>query len=72
MRNARQFVYRYDGNANSDEVVEDFDGEVLVPEKGQVIPRNGKNWRVVEVLTEQTLSNPGAIPVCRVFLTKVD
>jgi hypothetical protein len=72
MKNARQFVYRYDGDAKSDEVVEDFDGEITVPEKDQVIPRNGRNWRVVAVVTQQTLSNPPAIPVCRVFLAKVD
>lgn len=68
--NSRQFVYRYDGDPKTDEVVPDLEGQVPVPQKGNVIKRKGKTWKVVDVHTEQLLTNPPAIPVYRVFLMK--
>jgi hypothetical protein len=52
--------------------VPDLDGEIQVPKKDDVIERNGKKWKVVQVNTEQLLTNPPAFPVYRVFLTKAD
>ena len=72
MARGKQFVYRYDGDAKSEEVEQDLLDEIPVPEKDQTISRKGKNWKVVAVMTEQLLSNPPAIPVHRVFLTKAD
>lgn len=65
--NARQFVYRYEGDPKTDEVEQDLDGDTPVPQKGAVITRRGTTWTVFEVLT---FSSPPAIPVYRVFLTK--
>lgn len=62
----KQIVYRYDGDAASEEPVTDFDGEVRVPQKDEIVRRKGKDWKVVAV-NEQT-SSDGRIPVHRVFL----
>lgn len=65
-RSPKQFVYRYNGVESSEEVEQDFDGEMEMPVKDKVIHRKGKPWKVVHVLTE--VSTSGAIPVVRVFL----
>jgi hypothetical protein len=72
MAGSRQFVYRYEGDPKSEETEQDLLGLIPVPEKDDVIERNGKKWKVVAVNTEQLLSNPPAIPVHRIFLTKSD
>ena len=68
-KDAKQFVYRYNGVQGSEEVELDLDGEITVPQKDQVIARKGKDWKVVHVSTEESLSAKGPIPVVRVFLT---
>lgn len=72
MENARQLVYRYEGDANTDEVIQDLDGEIPVPGIGDVIMRRGNKWKVVKVIREHLQSNPSAIPVHRVFLTSAN
>lgn len=66
-KQARQFVFRYNGDAASDEVVEDFDAEIPIPEAGNIIERHKKKWKVIQTIKE--LSGAGAIPVIRVFLS---
>jgi hypothetical protein len=66
-KQARQFVFRYNGDPTSDEVVPDLEAEVPIPEAGNTVERNGKNWRVVHIIKD--LSAAGAIPVVRVFLS---
>jgi hypothetical protein len=65
-KQARQFVFRYNGDEASDEVVPDFDAEISIPEAGTIIERHGKKWKAVHIIRE--LSGVGAIPVIRVFL----
>jgi hypothetical protein len=62
-------VYRYNGDAATDEVIQDLDGELRVPQKGEFIVRKGVRWKVVQVTIEQTVSVPRNVPVYRVFLT---
>ena len=68
-RDAKQFVFRYNGVENSEEVEEDLDGEMPVPQKDQLVERGGKSWRVLAVNVEHSLSRSGPIPVVRVFLS---
>ncbi len=68
----RQFVYRYDGDAGSDEVEVDLQDEIPIPERNQVLQRKGKSWKVALVQTERSVSHPPALPVYRVFLTKIE
>lgn len=70
VKDAKQFVYRYNGDVKSEEVEQDLDGKVEVPHRGQLIVRNGKNWRVIHVETQSFLNKSGPIPVVRVFLTE--
>jgi hypothetical protein len=67
-KDAKQFVYRYNGDVKSEEVEQDLDGEGAIPVKDQIIQRNGKSWRVIHVTTEVSTRKGGPIPVIRVFL----
>jgi hypothetical protein len=67
----RQFVYRYDGDAASDEVELDLQEETPIPEQNQVLKRKGNRWKVASIQIEQTASHPPALPVYRIFLTKI-
>lgn len=69
MNSAKQIVFRYNGDPATEEVVQDLDGEETVPVKGMVIPRKGKQWKVVMVTAEQNITTPRAVPVHRVYLT---
>ena len=64
-----QYVFRYDGDQNTQDVFPDLDGAMVVPTKGQIIQRKGKQWRVVQVSTQQEISAHPAIPVHTVSLT---
>lgn len=66
---AKQIVFRYNGEPASDEVEVDLGGDIRIPQKGDVIERKGKRWKVVQVNTETSLNAKGPIPVVRVFLT---
>jgi hypothetical protein len=64
-----QYVFRYNGDQNTQEVVPDLDGAMAVPIKGQIISRKGKQWKVFQVSTQQEISPHPAIPVHTVSLT---
>lgn len=68
MNEAKQIVYRYDGDEKSEEVEFDRDGEVRIPKPFEIINRKGKEWKVVHIITEQNLAQ-GAVPVYRIFLS---
>lgn len=65
---AKQIVYQYNGDVTSEEVEQDLDGE-LAFQVDQIILRNGKDWKVIQISNELSLSGQGPIPVVRVFLT---
>jgi hypothetical protein len=65
----KQIVYRYNGDAASEEVVQDLSGEITIPEKDSTVIRNGREWKAVHVTTEVSVTDPKALPIHRVFLT---
>jgi len=69
MGTAKQIVFRYNGNPFTDEVVVDLRDEETVPERGAVIRRKEKQWKVEMVTKEETGTMPNAIPVYRVYLS---
>jgi hypothetical protein len=69
MSSPKQIVYRYNGIAATDETEVDLHGEQPVPEKDRVLERAGRDWKIVTVMLEQSVSDPKALPVYRVFLT---
>jgi len=69
MRQPCQYVFRYNGDEKSDEVVPDLQGEMDMPVKGQILVRRGKQWKVVMVSTTRELSPRPPVPVHRVMLT---
>lgn len=64
-----QYVFRYNGDQNTQDVVPDLDGAMAVPVKRQIASRKGKQWKVVQVSTQQEQSAHPAIPVHIVSLT---
>jgi hypothetical protein len=64
---AKQLVYRYNGVESSEEVEVDLDGEIPIPNRGDIVLRNGKNWEAVHVTTQ--ISSDGSMPIVRIFLT---
>ena len=64
----KQVVYRCNGDAKTDEVEVDRDGEISVPNQGDVLVRKGKNWKVAAIMTEMSVTDPQQYPVVRVFL----
>ena len=61
----KQIVYRYNADPSTDEIVQYLEGEITVPEKGGLIKRTQKQWKVVNVF--KTFGK--GIPIHTVFLT---
>lgn len=57
MKQAKQIVYRYNGDEKTDEEEFDEDGTVPVPTNGPIMTRKGLRWKVVQVNTEQSITN---------------
>ena len=64
-----QYVYRYNGNEKTEEVEVDATGDVPMPERGDILRRNGQLWKVIMVSTQRELSPNPPLPVHRVMLT---
>jgi len=67
---ARQIIFRYNGDANTEEVEQDFDDSIVVPEKDSAYQRKGKSWLVAAVQTTTSLDAKGPIPIIRIFLVE--
>jgi hypothetical protein len=63
---AKELIYRYDGDPSTEERVTDVTGEGTVPKVGQIIERQGKEWRVVEVPADYNR----AVLLYRIFLIR--
>lgn len=70
MSSGRHFVYRYNGDADSDEVEVDRHGIMPIPKHGSVIERKGVTWKVDAVQVEATESGTVVAPIFRVFLRR--
>jgi hypothetical protein len=64
-----QYVFRYNGDEKTDEIEVDLQGEKEMPRRGQILVRNGKQWKVVMVSTTRELSPSPPVPIHRVMLT---
>jgi hypothetical protein len=65
----KQIVYRYNGDASTDEVERDILGNQEVPQQGSLVSRKEGNWKVDQVELLETVSVPKALPIYRVYLT---
>jgi hypothetical protein len=65
---AKQIIYRYHGVESTDEIVPDPLGELDIPEKGSIVQRHGREWKVAHTTIEVTIAGPPALPIHRVFL----
>jgi hypothetical protein len=71
MVRGNQTVYRYNGDPSNDEVVSDRKGELPFCWVGEMLKRNGKQWRVAVIRNDLDVvgSSSRAVLIHRVFLT---
>jgi hypothetical protein len=69
MRVAKQIVFRYNGDPDTEEIDLDMDGDKTVPKQGSFVDRKGGRWKVTQVNVEKNLTEPFEVPIHRVFLT---
>ena len=61
----KQIAYSYNADLRIDEIVQDLEGEITVPETDGLSKRTQKQWKVVNVF--KTVGK--GIPIYTVFLT---
>lgn len=66
MGQKKQIVYYYESKIREEDTQIDGDGDLLVPEQGEVLEKHGKRWRVQFVKTD--LKGDGSLPVHHVYL----
>ena len=64
-------MFVYDGEAKLNELIPDTDGEAIIPERGEILERNGKHWTVAAI-HRQTAISGNSLPVVKVFLTSAE
>lgn len=65
----KKFLYRYNGDPRKDESELDLEGHATIPQIGEGLRRNGKNWKVEVVNKDLIMANQKPVPLYRVFLT---
>jgi hypothetical protein len=66
----KQIVYRFNGDPKYDETVSDSLGSMPFRQVGDVLKKNGKQWRVAVIRDDYSMPGSAiAIPIHRVFLT---
>jgi hypothetical protein len=66
----KQIIYRFNGDPKDDEVISDRLGDMIFRRVGEIITKNGKQWKVAIVRNDFNMSaSRTAIPIHRVFLT---
>jgi hypothetical protein len=68
-RPLREFVYRYNGDPYSQQVTQDRSGMMPMHLAGEIVHRNGKEWKVAVVQNEYPPLRSADKVVQRVFLT---
>jgi len=68
MGEKKQIAYYYDTKFNEQDTQIDMDGDLSVPEKGQVLEKHGRRWKVEAVMT--SYGGDGSLPVHKVYLVK--
>ena len=61
---AKDLIYRFNGDPSKDECETDLSGSVLVPQVGDIVQRQGKEWKVVDVSVDYAR----AVVLYRIFL----
>lgn len=64
-KSPKQFVYRYNGDPDSEESLMDAQGSILIPKAAETVIRKGKEWKVAYAGVQRPR---GHMPVVSVFL----
>jgi hypothetical protein len=67
-QNKKQIAYYYDAEINPEDTEVDMEGDMPVPEKGQILEKHGQRWRVEVVMVDHSFD--GALDVHRIYLVK--
>jgi hypothetical protein len=67
----KEFVYRYNGEPDSQESLIDNEGTLPIPSADEVIMRKGREWKVAYADVELAPNN-AHIPIVSVFLIEKD
>jgi hypothetical protein len=69
MSTVARMIFRYDGDATTEETVHDLDAldSKLVP--GSIIDRRGRSWKVTEIDVQRPQDEIAEDPVWRVYLS---
>jgi hypothetical protein len=65
----KRFIYRYNGDSNTEQIVDDPRGTMVSHLVGGIVNWNGKRWKVAVVEEELDLKGPFAVPIHHVYLT---
>jgi hypothetical protein len=63
----KEFIYRYDGDPDREEIVFDVGGSLPIPAPDQIIMRKGRDWKVSYAHVENPTTH---MPIVSVFLTE--
>jgi hypothetical protein len=69
MGEPQEIAFYYNAKIAEDETRLDKTGDIEVPEKGEILWRDGQEWKVEEVLTQT--SRDGSMPIYKVYLRRV-
>jgi hypothetical protein len=67
-----RIIFRYDGDANSDEAMLDVESIGPTLQTGSIIERNGQSWRVVWFDMHRAMNDPERTPTWFVSLRSMD
>jgi hypothetical protein len=68
MNEKKQIAYYYDTRFNAEDMEIDTEGDMVVPDRGQILQKHGERWKVAAVMIEH--KNDGSLSIHRVYLVK--
>ena len=69
MKRGKQFAFYYDGDQSKPDVEVDAMDEMPVPAKDSIIMRKDRLWKVVAVISVESVTEPKTLPIIKVFLS---
>jgi hypothetical protein len=68
-KNIKRMTYRFNGNLRTQETVFDSEGLLPMHKIGEILKKNGRQWKVSVINHNLLMTGQGVMPVYRVYLT---
>jgi hypothetical protein len=65
----KRMTYRFNGDLRTQETVLDREGLLPMHKIGEILKKNGKQWKVSVINHDFLMTGQGSMPVYRVYLT---